>query len=137
MSSEAITRNDLENILNEVVPPEKIGITVESKKLIWTNPSPSSAFAGQSFNVGAGYDLVEVETTEGMVVRGSGSIGCIRYGWSNGAVVYARSMSYTKSSGGFWCDNGIIAGIANITSFTIDNNSCKPWKIYGIKLVQI
>lgn len=157
MSSETITKNDLTNILNEIVAIDgtdmtaqeiqdfvdsldisKLNKTVEIKELIWTNPSPSSDFAGQTITVGAEYDWVEVETTDGMVRKGSSTIGHIRYGWANGgAVVIARSMTYDKTDGTLWCDNGVICGLANITSFTVDNSVCKPWKVYGIKLVQL
>lgn len=157
MSSETITRNDLTNILNEIVAIDGTDMTaqeiedfvdslnlsklnnktVETKELLWTNPDPSSDFAGQTITVGAGYDWVEVETTDGMVRKGSSSIGHIRYGWINGAVAVARSMTYDKTAGTLWNDNGVVCGLANMTSFTIDNSVCKPWKVYGIKLVQL
>ena len=156
MSSETITRNDLVNILNKVsaidgadmtsqeidafvnsLNTTKVLATVEIKELIWTNPNPSADFAGQTITIDAGYDWIEVETIEGMVRKGSSTIGHIRYGWANGAVALARSMTYDKTNGAFWCDNGVICGLANITSFTIDNSVCKPWKIYGIRLVQL
>lgn len=57
MSSETITRNDLTNILNEVLPPTPS----EYKKLLWTNPSPSSAFTAQTVSLDlSNYDEVEV-----------------------------------------------------------------------------
>ena len=67
MSSETITRNDLTNILNEIVAIDgtdmtaqeiedfvdslnisKLNKTVEIKELIWTNPNPLATFAAQT-----------------------------------------------------------------------------------------
>lgn len=107
---------------------------VETKTLLWTNPNTSANFAGQSFSVASGYDYVEIVTTSGLRVRGAGEFNMCRYGWGNGgAQLYARSATYTKSSGAVWFDNGVVAGIANMTNFSIDNSVMKPWKIYGIK----
>lgn len=57
MSSETITRNDLTAILNEVLPPTPS----EYKKLLWTNPSPTTAFSAQTVALDlSSYDEVEV-----------------------------------------------------------------------------
>ena len=59
MASEAITRNDLTAILNEVLPPQPS----EYKKLLWTNPSPTSNFPTQALLNGQDltvYDAIEV-----------------------------------------------------------------------------
>lgn len=57
MSSEAITRNDLIGILNEVLPPTPS----EYKKLLWTNPNPATEFAAQTITMDlTDYDEVEV-----------------------------------------------------------------------------
>lgn len=57
MASETITRNDLTAILNEVLPPTPS----EYKKLLWTNPSPTSDFGAQTLTLDlSGYDEVEV-----------------------------------------------------------------------------
>ena len=58
MSSEAITRNDLTAILNGVLPPTPS----EYRKLLWTNPSPTSSFAAQTVTLDlSSYDDVEIE----------------------------------------------------------------------------
>ena len=80
MSSETITRNDLTNILNEIVAIDgtdmtaqeiedfvdslnisKLNKTVEIKELIWTNPNPLATFAAQTISLDLSkYDLIEI-----------------------------------------------------------------------------
>ena len=138
MNSTNMSAQDISDFVDSL-SVTKVLTTVETKELLWTNPAPNDDFAGTTINnVGAGYDYIEVETTEGMVRKGSSAIGHCRYGWANGgAVLFARSMTYDSTNGTLWCDNGVICGLANLTSFTIDNSVCKPWKIYGIKLTQL
>ena len=57
MSSEAITQNDLREILSRTVG----SVPSEYKKLLWTNPSPTSAFSAQTVTLDlSSYDEVEV-----------------------------------------------------------------------------
>ena len=138
MNSTDMSAQDVSDFVDSL-SVTKVLATVETRELLWTNPAPNNDFAGTTINnVGVGYDYVEVETTDGMVRKGSSTIGHCKYGWANGgAVLFARSMTYDSTNGTLWCDNGVICGLANITSFTIDNSVCKPWKIYGIKLTQL
>ena len=138
MNSTDMSAQDVSDFVDSL-SVTKVLATVETRELLWTNPAPNNDFAGTTINnVGVGYDYVEVETTDGMVRKGSSTIGHCKYGWANGgAVLFARSMTYDPTNGTLWCDNGVICGLANVTSFAIDNSVCKPWKIYGIKLTQL
>jgi hypothetical protein len=80
MSSEAITKNDLTNILNKIVTIDgtdmtaqeiedfvdglnisKVTKTVESKELLWINPNPLATFAAQTISLDLSeYDLIEI-----------------------------------------------------------------------------
>ena len=58
MSNKAITTNDLKAVLDVVLPPQPS----EYRKLLWTNPSPTSSFAAQTVTLDlSSYDDVEIE----------------------------------------------------------------------------
>lgn len=130
MSSEAITRNDLTAILNEVLPPTPS----EYRKLLWTNPSPSSAFGTQTISVDADeYDSIEVEYN----------------GTSAPLIMSVRNSTYyvmTPAYGGTPSYRGAKLPTTNGVYFdechknsgaTIENSYLVPLHIYGIKYERV
>lgn len=147
MSSEAITRNDLTAILNEVLPPTPS----EYKKLLWTNPSPTSNFPTQALLNGQDltvYDAIEVI---GVNYDGYGSIMPplqIPIGGKGNLIGLAGSTG--DSAGiGFLVMRGISANANSIvvsgamgvstngSSWSANDNNMVPIKIYGIKYERV
>ena len=141
MSSEAITRNDLTAILNEVLPPTPS----EYKKLLWSNSSPTSAFSPQTISIDlSGYDEIEVH---GINYTGFVSIMPtvnIPIG-SKGNLIGLAGSTGDSTGIGFLVARGITANSTGITiseakgvgtngsSWAVNNNNMIPTKIYGIK----
>ena len=144
MSSEAITRNDLEAILNEVLPPTPS----EYKKLLWTNSSPTSAFAAQTISLDlSGYDEIEVEYSDlndashgdkmpqikarvgerGLMGATFGSAGA-DYGSGS---IYNATRRFAIGSSGITFDGG--HGAVASGSYSARNDVCVPLRIYGIQ----
>lgn len=130
MSSEAITRNDLTAILNEVLPPTPS----EYRKLLWTNQSPTSSFTAQTVSLDlSDYDAVEIYAKRLISVDGFietrvsvGTVGaiCGIYG-SNGLY-----RSATVSTTGIVFASCYTDGVAN-------NDYLAPVYIYGIKYERV
>ena len=107
MSSEAITRNDLTAILNEVLPPTPS----EYRTLLWTNPSPNANFAAQTVSLDlSDYDDVEIEfktySTQATYLTSKGTIGngkAIMYGQTGSGSpvrIYGTQRSCTPTNNG-------------------------------------
>ena len=135
MISETITRNDLTAILNEVLPPTPS----EYQKLLWTNPSPTSAFAAQTISLDlSNYDAVDVEfrhwtdkdcrvTTRNYLNEGEGvGIGTSTDAASSGN--FRRGFKMYTDGVQFW------GGVSNTS---VDNNSTIPVRIWGIKFERV
>lgn len=130
MSSEAITRNDLSAILNEVLPPTPS----EYKKLLWTNPSPASSFSAQTISLNlSDYDCVEIETylspngmtttrlTEVGKMGEVGGLGSAGDRYARMATVSATGITFTEGK----------------TNGTTNNANAIPYKIYGIRYERV
>lgn len=130
MSSEAITRNDLTAILNEVLPPTPS----EYRKLLWTNPSPTSAFAAQTVSLDlSDYDAVEIETllsVGGMTTTRTTDVGQMGEvgGLGSAGATYCR-MATVATSG--------ITFTEGKTNGTTNNANAIPLRIYGIKYERV
>lgn len=130
MASEAITKNDLKAILNEVLPPTPS----EYKKLLWQNPNPTAAFAAQTISLDlSDYDVVQIDvylTANGMIstrfteVGFQGEAG----GLGSGGDRYTRNANVTTTGVAF------TVGKSNGTDNT---SACIPYKIYGIKYERV
>ena len=134
MSSEAITRNDLTAILNEVLPPTPS----EYKKLLWTNPSPTSAFSAQTISLDLSeYDDVEVEfkvyPSEDVVnvaSAGIGEVGVCSTVRTDTWLTQARTFTVSATGVAFSdCRLG--------SNASVYNNHSVPLKIYGIKYERV
>lgn len=137
MSSEAITQNDLREILSRTVG----SVPSEFKKLLWTNPSPTTAFNAQTVSLDlTNYDVVEVEaktgasidqyTTHLFDVGGGGIITNFQLNdtW------YMRQM--TVNSTGIIFANGRYCYMSNGGNGVLDS-VCIPTKIYGIRYERV
>lgn len=130
MASEAITRNDLTNILNEVLPPTPS----EYRKLLWTNPSPSSAFAAQTISVDADeYDSIEVEyngTSAPLIMSVRNSTYYVMTPAYGGTPSY-RAAKLPTTNGVYFDECHKNSGA------TIENSYLVPLHIYGIKYERV
>lgn len=146
MASEAITRNDLMNILNEVLPPTPS----EYKKLLWTNPNPASDFAPQTLALDlSGYDEVEIVATFLGDTNASYSTRCAVGAGSNLAYqilntatatnastfINGVAREFTVSTSGITFGNGQMT--YNGGAYTNWQARAIPYKIYGIKYERV
>lgn len=146
MSSEAITRNDLTAILNEVLPPTPS----EYRKLLWTNPNPTSAMSSVTI-VASGadeYDAIEVvyktahiyngyETALAPFVAGS-HITLLAPSGTGGefsGAIYNAVRTISMGAGGSLMVDDAIGMTSSGT--TVNNNMCIPYKVYGIKYERV
>lgn len=147
MSSEAITQNDLREILSRTVG----SIPSEYKKLLWSNPNPTANFPTQALLNGEDltvYDAIEVI---GINYSGYKSIMPplqIPIGGKGNLIGLAGSTG-DSSGTGYLVMRGISAnsnsivvsgamGVAtNGTSWGANDNNMIPQKIYGIKYERV
>ena len=132
MASEAITKNDLKAILNEVLPPTPS----EYKKLLWQNSNPTAAFAAQTISLDlSDYDEIEI------IAKKTASEP---YYFSTRIPMGVTSNTHYIENGVIF-DRNVVVSLASIefkvayyllptsTAITTDNNRCMPYQIYGIK----
>lgn len=147
MASETITRNDLTNILNEVLPPTPS----EYKKLLWTNPSPTSAMSGGTTIVASGadeYDAIEVEYKTAHIYDGYETASApfvvgahitlfapAGTGGEFSGANYNAVRTISMGAGGVLMVDGAIGMTSSGT--TGNNNMCIPYKVYGIKYERV
>ena len=132
MSSEAITQNDLREILSRTVG----SIPSEYKKLLWTNPSLSSGRSAFDLTFDNAYDAYEIifSMDNGgylflpsvLAVAGNSPCGADFTHTSGGR--YYRSVTLNGATLSF--TTGYYNGSANV-------NACVPYKIYGIKYERV
>lgn len=115
----------------------------EYKRLLWTNPNPTSNFAAQTISLDlSGYDAVDVVA---VVSRTSGRMGMCRLFvgapvdqslavLGDDATKHARDL--TLYSDGITFQNGYYQYMASGSSKTTDAGQAIPYKIYGVKLPQ-
>ena len=142
MSSEAITQNDLREILSRTVG----SIPSEYKKLLWTNPNPTSDFGAQTLTLDlSGYDEVEIVATFLGDTRASYSTRCAVGAGSNLAYqilntatatnastfINGVAREFTVSTSGITFGNGQMT--YNGGAYTNWQSRAIPYKIYGIK----
>ena len=137
MSSEAITRNDLTAILNEVLPPTPS----EYRKLLWTNPSPSSNFSAQTVSLDlSDYDEIELFYA-GTTDYANTAIDYIKVAIGKGGLLNMSANEIwwryvTASSTGVTFDTGYRTPTYGANS-TADNKFIIPLKFYGIKYERV
>lgn len=138
MSSEAITRNDLKAVLDEVLPTEPS----EYKKLLWTNPSPTSSFSAQTLNVPVSdYDEIAIEYSDNTAYQGirktvltkAGATSTYIFSCAGGN--FARGITVTTTSVSF--NNGMYYGGYGGTNASTNNTILIPIAIYGINYERV
>ena len=124
-----------------------LGLTgVETRTLLWTNASPTSAFAAQTISLDlSGYDAVEIEYYGSITVAASyiikGKIGepFFLFGYLNpqstSAHINLLSRSVSTATSGITFEGGFSKRTSDSTVYSNNNNYCIPYKIYGIKVV--
>ena len=129
-----------------------LGLTgTETKTLLWTNVSPTSAFAAQTLDSSDGipdlseYDAVEIEYYGSTTVAASyiikGKIGepFFLFGYLNpqstSAHINLLSRSVNTATSGITFGGGFSKRTSDSTVYSNNNNYCIPYKIYGIKVV--
>ena len=133
MSSEAITQNDLREILSRTVG----SVPSEYKKLLWTNPNTQSAFSSQYVYLDlSNYDAVGIDVN--MYTASAGEYHQTFYGRIGenllmSGLIYQSSMPLSRL-----CEirNDSILfndGYAN----TPNNQAVIPIRIYGIKYERV
>lgn len=136
MSSEAITRNDLKAVLDEVLPPTPS----EYKKLLWTNPSPTSAFNAQTIPLDlSNYDAIEIiiraDTANTYTIApiitevGKGGIAF-------NSTAYNSVRQFTTTTSGITFTGATYHSAYGNWS-TTSTNALIPVKIYGIKYERV
>lgn len=144
--SEAITQNDLREILSRTVG----SIPSEYKKLLWTNPSPTANFAPQTIALDlSGYDDIEVVANpfadlqyQYSVICPVGAGGNLEYQILNTATatnastfINGVSRTFRVSTSGITFDNGQMT--YNGGAYTNWQGRAIPYKIYGIKYEKV
>ena len=132
MSSEAITQNDLREILSRVAG----SVPSEYRKLLWTNPNPTASFSAQTISLDlSNYDEVEIEAKQlasGTIIQlcrvGIGKQTKCLFRDGNANNFYTRTFVVSASS--------IQFGDAYYNS-TVTNTDCVPVAIYGIKYERV
>ena len=136
MSSEAITQNDLREILSRTVG----AVPSEYKKLLWTNPNPTSAFNAQTIPLDfSNYDAIEIiiradtantytlapivtEVGKGGIAFNSTAYNSVRqFTTTTSGITFTAATYY--SSYGNWSASS--------------TNALIPVKIYGIKYERV
>ena len=124
-----------------------LGLTgVETKTLLWTNASPTSAFAAQTISLDlSGYDAVEIEYYGSTTVAASyivkSKIGepFFLFGYLNpqstSAHINLLSRSVSTATSGITFEGGFSKRTSDSTVYSNNNKYCIPYKIYGIKVV--
>lgn len=138
MSSEAITQNDLREILSRTVG----SIPSEFKKLLWTNPNPSAYFSSQTLSIDlTNYDDIEVTicdfsadatrvnrvTTE-LCPKGKTTFIVTPY-WTTTLGNFS-GRAFTPSNTGIVIDEGR-------NQSGVNNGNAVPLVIYGIKYERV
>ena len=138
MSSEAITRNDLTAILNEVLPPT----ASEYRKLLWANPSPTSSFSAQTLSVlVSDYDEIAIEYSDNTAYQGirktvltkAGATSTYIFSCAGGN--FARGITVTTTSVSF--NDGMYYGSYGGANPSTNNSILIPIAIYGIKYERV
>lgn len=143
-TSNTITKADLLNVLNNL--PLNQSIPVGHKNLLWTNESPTTAFAAQTISLDlSGYDEVEIYTIQ-HISRSSYLIPPSRTEIGMSGDLFAITGATGDTSGYCaWTKRTYTTSTSGVT-FTLDAVSLDgtawlagggahliPYKIYGIK----
>lgn len=140
MASEAITQNDLREILSRTVG----SVPSEYRKLLWTNPSPTSAFSAQTISLDlSAYDDIEIFFVGGATNNNyaaaeqkfpinSGQLLTMFVSQATGVPRPQRGLTIT-STGIVFTAGGWTSG----TTYTSNDLYCVPLKIYGIKYERV
>lgn len=136
MSSEAITQNDLREILSRTVG----AVPSEYKKLLWTNPNPTSAFNAQTIPLDlSNYDAIEIiiraDTANTYTIApiitevGKGGIAF-------NSTAYNSVRQFTTTTSGITFTGATYHSAYGNWS-TTSTNALIPVKIYGIKYERV
>ena len=145
VTTEDLSDSDIDALINDLDVTGTYG-SVEVKKLLWTNPSPTSAFAAQKINLNlADYDVVEIHayaalgTNYSQIVSSSADIGTTGTFIGIKPVEKASTDTTTIMQRSFEvADDGVTftGGIYRLYSATTIGTAPDvyiPYKIYGIK----
>lgn len=124
-----------------------LGLTgVETKTLLWTNASPTSAFANQTLSLGlSGYEAVEIEYCYGSSYTNVVETGIYKKSYTQQYMTchgdiktdntgfYISQRLVTVTASGITFGKGTYKNISAAAKGAEGNNYCIPLKIYGIK----
>ena len=143
-TSNTITKTDLANILNEVLP---IG---EHRTLLWTNPSPDVAFTAQDVTVSGAwdtYDYIEVEykdnnaydsDTGGKIIERTpchATTTASFVNWVSSSSrweIWHRARWWNSAHTAIHFDSGYWNALSTASGTGQSDNNLVPYKIYGI-----
>lgn len=133
MSSEAITKNDLSSIFDGI--GMKAYNTGDMRKLLWTNPSPTSDFAARTVEVDlSDYDAVDVVFKNYKTSNPGRMIRCKKGG---DALNIQNAGDGTNSRWRYFVAKSDNTGVQFYDGYygsTVNNAYSVPYQIYGIKL---
>lgn len=145
INSEDMSSQDVEDFLADI---NAQGTPSEYRKLLWTNASPSTTFAAQTISLDlSDYEEVEVEYVDHNVhistmsqirvkIGQSGSMNIMigNSSYSSG-VPFVANRRFSVTQTGITFGDG--AGTPVSSSLATRNDSCIPYRIYGIKYEKV
>lgn len=145
INSEDMTSQEISDFLADI---NEKGTPSEYRKLLWTNASPSTTFAAQTISLDlSDYEEVEVEYVDHNVhistmsqirvkIGQSGSMNIMigNSSYSSG-VPFVANRRFSVTQTGITFGDG--AGTPVSSSLATRNDSCIPYRIYGIKYEKV
>lgn len=133
------------SVLKTLIEIKKMLATVETRKLLWSNPSPNSQFAAQSLAIDGSYDEYIIEWSDYMGENARSSLSlkkgesvkfCAPSIGDGGTNFWVNARQVTSSGSG--SSHRVIFGNGTYktqgkTSITTTNEAMIPVRIYGIK----
>ena len=123
-------------------------VGVETRTLLWTNASPSSAFANQTLSLSLSeYDAVEIECCYGSSYTNVVETGIYKKSYTqqymtchgdiktNNTGFYISQRLVTVTASGITFGKGMYKNVSGAVKGAEGNTYCVPLKIYGIKVV--
>lgn len=132
-----VANNQLQPNQLYMIPSEQgQGLVTMQTKVLWTNPNPTSSFAGQEVTVEdmTNYDYILAFCT----TNATSSNAYLSYIMPKGKGCYF-SWGYNNTTNGRECNyisSTKIQFSNGVTSSSQDNNQCIPTQIIGIKLIE-
>jgi len=139
-SADDMTAQEIESFLDDI---NAEGGPSEYRKLLWTNPSPNSAFASQTITISnltdysgieivAEYGLQDVNKLLNTSAFPNGGLGSIIASQGSGGAFCMRTVTINGNQVTIG-DGALISG----ASVSVSNKNCIPIKIYGIKYERV